>query len=193
MTRTSAFRRPDTRCCEGRERPADGSRAQWSARTTHDGAVTAACFRTSAAWCAQTTPRRLLFEFRGRTIFEGDEPGRQNLVGWFESDYETYRWLNDLVCVAEGLITDAAWRSTCTRAYTTRAIESLRAFYRASSILRLEAMAGPGSVDEAALSACLRGDRLPLGPCWKQQRGPEANQPGNRDGDHCPCVGAVSA
>src|SRR5512132_2861525 len=106
----------------------------------------------------------ILFEFRGRTIFEGDEPGRQNLVGWFESDYETYRWLNDLVCVAEGLITDAAWRSTCTRAYTTRAIESLRGFYRASSILRLEAMAGPGSVDEAALSACLRGDRLPLGP-----------------------------
>jgi hypothetical protein len=57
-------------------------------------------------------PASILFEFRGRTIFEGDEPGRQNLVGWFESDYETYRWLNDLVCVAEGLITDAAWRST---------------------------------------------------------------------------------
>ena len=52
-------------------------------------------------------PASILFEFRGRTIFEGDEPGRQNLVGWFESDYETYRWLNDLVCIAEGLITDA--------------------------------------------------------------------------------------
>jgi hypothetical protein len=44
----------------------------------------------------------ILFEFRGRTIFEGDEPGRQNLVGWFESDHESYRWLNDLVCIAEG-------------------------------------------------------------------------------------------
>jgi len=44
----------------------------------------------------------ILFEFRGRTIFEGDEPGRQNLVGWFESDNESYRWLNDLVCIAEG-------------------------------------------------------------------------------------------
>ena len=49
----------------------------------------------------------ILFEFRGRTIFEGDEPGRQNLVGWFESDHESYRWLNDLVCIAEGEISAA--------------------------------------------------------------------------------------
>jgi hypothetical protein len=33
----------------------------------------------------------ILFEFRGRMIFGGDEPGRQNLVGWFESDHESYR------------------------------------------------------------------------------------------------------
>jgi hypothetical protein len=33
----------------------------------------------------------ILFEFRGRMIFGGDEPGRQNLVGWFESDHEGYR------------------------------------------------------------------------------------------------------
>jgi hypothetical protein len=49
----------------------------------------------------------ILFELRGRTIFEGDNPGRQNLVGWFESDDARYRWLNDVVCIAEGLITDA--------------------------------------------------------------------------------------
>ena len=49
----------------------------------------------------------ILFEFRGRTIFEGDAPGRQNLVGWFESDHESYRWLNDLVCIAEGQISAA--------------------------------------------------------------------------------------
>ena len=49
----------------------------------------------------------ILFEFRGRTIFEGDEPGRQNLVGWFEYDHESYRWLNDLVCIAEGKISAA--------------------------------------------------------------------------------------
>lgn len=46
----------------------------------------------------------ILFELRGRTIFEGDEPGRQNLVGWFESADESYRWLNDVVCIAEGTI-----------------------------------------------------------------------------------------
>ena len=57
--------------------------------TTHDGAS-------------------VIFELRGRTIFEGDEPGRQNLVGWFESDHESYRWLNDLVCIAEGLISATA-------------------------------------------------------------------------------------
>jgi hypothetical protein len=47
----------------------------------------------------------ILFELRGRTIFEADKPGRQNLVGWFESDQESYRWLNDVVCIVEGTIT----------------------------------------------------------------------------------------
>jgi hypothetical protein len=53
--------------------------------TTHDGAS-------------------ILFELRGRTIFEGDQPGRQSPVGWLESDHESYRWLNDVVCIAEGQI-----------------------------------------------------------------------------------------
>ena len=48
----------------------------------------------------------LVFELRGRTIFEGDEPGRQNLVGWFETDHPDYVWLNDVVCIAEGLIAE---------------------------------------------------------------------------------------
>ena len=46
----------------------------------------------------------ILFELRGRTIFGDDGVGRQNLVGWFESDDERYRWLNDVVCIAEGTI-----------------------------------------------------------------------------------------
>jgi hypothetical protein len=46
----------------------------------------------------------ILFELRGRTIFEGVEPGRQSLVGWLESDHESYRWLNDVVCIADGQI-----------------------------------------------------------------------------------------
>jgi hypothetical protein len=52
----------------------------------------------------------IVFEFRGRTIFEGEEPGRQNLVGWFESGDPRYRWLNDVVCIAEGLIADEGMR-----------------------------------------------------------------------------------
>jgi hypothetical protein len=48
----------------------------------------------------------ILFELRGRTIFGDDGMGRQNLVGWFESDDERYRWLNDVVCIAEGMIGD---------------------------------------------------------------------------------------
>jgi hypothetical protein len=46
----------------------------------------------------------ILFELRGRTVFEGEEPGRQSLVGWLESDHDAYRWLNDVVCIAEGEI-----------------------------------------------------------------------------------------
>jgi uncharacterized protein DUF3237 len=46
----------------------------------------------------------ILFELRGRTVFVGDKPGRQSLVVWFESDHENYRWLNDVVCIAEGQI-----------------------------------------------------------------------------------------
>ena len=64
--------------------------------TTHDGAS-------------------ILFELHGRTIFEGDAPGRQNLVGWFEADDERYRWLNDVVCIAEGRIDDEGMHI---RAYT---------------------------------------------------------------------------
>jgi hypothetical protein len=37
-----------------------------------------------------------------RTIFGDDGLGRQNLVGWFESDHESHRWLNDVVCIPEG-------------------------------------------------------------------------------------------
>jgi len=46
----------------------------------------------------------ILFELRGRTIFGDDGLGRQNLVGWFESDHASHRWLNDVVCIAEGVI-----------------------------------------------------------------------------------------
>jgi hypothetical protein len=40
--------------------------------------------------------------FAGERSLRADVPGRQNPVGWFESDHESYRWLNGLVCIAEG-------------------------------------------------------------------------------------------
>jgi hypothetical protein len=61
----------------------------------------------------------ILFELRGRTIFGDDGVGRQNLVGWFESDHDRYRWLNDVVCIAEGLIAMTACGSTSITVSTT--------------------------------------------------------------------------
>jgi hypothetical protein len=52
----------------------------------------------------------IVFELRGRTSFGDDGIGRQNLVGWFEAEDERYRWLNDVVCIAEGVIGDNGMR-----------------------------------------------------------------------------------
>ncbi len=61
----------------------------------------------------------ILFELRGRTVFGDDGLGRQNLVGWFEAEDERYRWLNDVVCIAEGVIETTACASSCTPASTS--------------------------------------------------------------------------
>jgi Protein of unknown function (DUF3237) len=50
------------------------------------------------------------FELRGRTFFGEDGEGRQNLVGWFEAADTRYAWLNDVVCIAEGVIEDEGMR-----------------------------------------------------------------------------------
>jgi hypothetical protein len=52
----------------------------------------------------------IFFELRGRTWFGEDGLGRQNLVGWFEADDARYTWLNDVVCIAEGVIGDEGMR-----------------------------------------------------------------------------------
>jgi hypothetical protein len=49
---------------------------------------------------------KLPFLFQGRTVFDG-AVGSQLIVFWFEAADERYRWLNDAVCVAEGLIKGA--------------------------------------------------------------------------------------
>ena len=50
------------------------------------------------------------FELRGRTFFGEDGLGRQNLVGSFQAEDPRYGWLNDVVCIAEGLIGDEGMR-----------------------------------------------------------------------------------
>jgi hypothetical protein len=45
---------------------------------------------------------------QGRTVFgenaKGERVGGQNIVMWFEADDERYTWLNDAMCVVEGVI-----------------------------------------------------------------------------------------
>ena len=49
-----------------------------------------------------------LFDLTGRTVFveqpSGAPVGRQLLMTLFESEHESYAWLNNTVCVAEGKI-----------------------------------------------------------------------------------------
>ena len=50
----------------------------------------------------------VLFTLGGVTVFDnGGSRGRQNLSGTFTAEDERYAWVNDLVCVAEGVIVPA--------------------------------------------------------------------------------------
>jgi len=57
-----------------------------------------------------TTPdgAKVTFVMQGRTVFgknaKGESVGGQNIVIWFEADDERYKWLNDAMCVVEGVI-----------------------------------------------------------------------------------------
>lgn len=50
----------------------------------------------------------VMFDLTGRTVFvkppSGAPVGRQLLMTLFESEHESYTWLNNTVCVAEGKI-----------------------------------------------------------------------------------------
>ena len=50
----------------------------------------------------------VMFDLAGRTVFveqpSGAPVGRQLLMTLFESEHESYAWLNNTVCVAEGKI-----------------------------------------------------------------------------------------
>ena len=51
---------------------------------------------------------KVTFLMQGRTVFgenaKGERVGGQNIVMWFEADDERYKWLNDAMCVVEGVI-----------------------------------------------------------------------------------------
>ncbi len=50
----------------------------------------------------------IMFSFQGRTFFEGST-GKQVLHLSFEAEDERYRWLNQRVCVAEGIVDARTW------------------------------------------------------------------------------------
>jgi hypothetical protein len=51
---------------------------------------------------------KVTFLMQGRTVFgekaKGESVGGQNIVMWFEANDEHYKWLNDAMCVVEGVI-----------------------------------------------------------------------------------------
>ena len=49
----------------------------------------------------------VLFRLTGITVFDNEGRGSQNLSGTFTAEDERYAWVNDLVCVAEGVIVPA--------------------------------------------------------------------------------------
>jgi hypothetical protein len=49
----------------------------------------------------------VLFRLTGITVFDNEGRGGQNLSGTFTAEDERYAWVNDLVCVAEGVIVPA--------------------------------------------------------------------------------------
>lgn len=60
-----------------------------------------------------TTPdhAEVIFDLTGRTVFverDGQEVGRQLLTVLFESEHDQYAWLNNTVCVGDGLIDPVA-------------------------------------------------------------------------------------
>ena len=47
----------------------------------------------------------MIFDFEGRTIWSEDgNTGGQNLTVTFEAEDERLKWLNNVVCVGEGVI-----------------------------------------------------------------------------------------
>jgi len=48
----------------------------------------------------------VMLELTGRTSFDEKGVGHQSLFALFEAEHPSYTWLNDLICVGEGRISE---------------------------------------------------------------------------------------
>ncbi len=72
--------------------------------TTHTDGAAGRCFRTPVVSLRRG---RRIGDFRPRRpnhLVRGRQRGGQNLVVAFEAEEERYRWLNNVLCVGEGVI-----------------------------------------------------------------------------------------
>jgi len=79
--------------------------AQSGGPTTPTDIVTDPCFPVRRGVIETPDGAHVVFDLKGRTIFSEDgATGGQDLAVTFEAEVESYRWLNDVLCVGEGVI-----------------------------------------------------------------------------------------
>ena len=79
--------------------------AQWSNQPSRRG--DGAMLPNARGVVTTADGAEVMFDLTGRTVFvdrEGEEVGRQLLMVQFESEDDRYAWLNNAVCVGEGII-----------------------------------------------------------------------------------------
>ena len=82
---------------------------QWSNQPTRRG--DGVMLPNARGIIATSDDAEVLFDLTGRTVFverNGEEVGRQLLTVLFESEHGRYTWLNNTVCVGDGVIDPVA-------------------------------------------------------------------------------------
>jgi hypothetical protein len=82
-----------------------GGTAQWSNQPARRG--DGVMLPNARGVIATPDAAEVMFDLTGRTVFierNGEEVGRQLLTVMFESENDRYAWLNNTVCVGDGLI-----------------------------------------------------------------------------------------
>ena len=83
--------------------------SQWSNQPTRRG--DGVMLPNARGIIATSDDAEVLFDLTGRTVFverDGEEVGRQLLTVLFESEHDQYTWLNNTVCVGDGVIDPVA-------------------------------------------------------------------------------------